>query len=197
MLNNSRKLLSKWQHFYYCILDKIGGVEKRSNRAFPPLILNYTITLKYVRISKQQTWSLQAQYKLHMKLHLWLITQSRILSWAMLWRRLLLRSDSAHRQELCSNDIQEQGPSFLPSLPYHPNYVSTRQDKLRDILQNNTSEAAKLCILEEQQKKKRNNMPGNLTKANTERCSQTAHVFPSPPLTSAAAETSLNISNLV
>lgn len=72
----------------------------------------------------------------------------------MLWRRLLLRSDSARRRELCSNDIQEQGPSFLPSLPSHPNYAPTQQDKLRDIFQNNTSEAAKLCILEEQQKKK-------------------------------------------
>lgn len=48
------------------------------------------------------------------------------------------------------NDIQEQGPSFLFSLPSHPNHVSTQQDKLTElhnILQNNTSEAAKLHIL--------------------------------------------------
>ena len=118
---------------------------------------------------------------LQMKLHLWLITQSRILNWAMSCYSAdcccaltqLLPEWYWRIWELCSNDIQEQGPSFLLRLPSHPNHVSTQQDKLTElhnILQNNTSETVKLCILEKEMGNQ--NILIILTTANTKRCSQ-------------------------
>lgn len=137
-----------------------------------------------------------------MKLQLWLITQSKILNWAMSCSSAdccccaltqLLCELSSRIWELCSNDIQEQGPSFLFNLPSQLNNVSTQQDKLTElgnILQHNASKAANYPLLGRRRKKKttttqeiehpKQSHYSNLTTANTERCSQIVLVLPLP-----------------
>lgn len=188
------------------MLSKTGGGEKRSTGAF--LFSPYTKLYNHLACKDKQTTNLIAPCTVQVTYETPFVIDHAVQNPELghccsaeccCALTQLLSGRSSRIWELCSSDIQEQGLSFLFSLPSHPSHVSSQQDKLTElhnILQNNTSEADKLCILGniwEIRTSKKN------TLKQTERYFQTVLVLFLTPLISASAvvsaETTLNINN--
>lgn len=165
MLNNSRKLFSKWQHFEYYILNRTGGEEKRSTRAFFSPYTKWYNHIKICRIRNNKP-----DHSMHNTGYIWNSScdwSCSPKSWtgpclalaqtaaAVLWLSFCPGDPRGYESYAVMTFRNKDLPS-CSSLPSYSNHVSTQQDKLtelRNILQNTISEAAKLCILGEEKKR--------------------------------------------
>lgn len=126
----------------------------------------------------RQTWPLQAQYRLHIKLQLWLIMQSKILNWAMPAYSADCFSDSAFVR-MVLNSIRamqwwDSGTRTFPSLPHLSSQQDSKLAELFSILKIYTG-TSKLYILRKKKWGGRNKIIlRNLTRINPERFS---HLF--------------------